>query len=123
MCGVEFGENNGNMKKKRYEWYMGTSEIIDNNTKELITQDVVELLNDMADKIEELDGKCFSLDFHYTKVVNGNLKMKDKISKMSVKMQKMKLELAEKDKIIKTQHQGIAYWKAQANRRNDEPLF
>lgn len=43
------------MSNKRYEWWKGTSEIIDNKTKEFITLDCPDLLNKQADRISELE--------------------------------------------------------------------
>lgn len=43
------------MSNKRYEWRKGTSEIIDNRTKEIITLDCPDLLNQQAERIAELE--------------------------------------------------------------------
>lgn len=42
------------MSNKRYEWWKGTSEIIDNRTKEIITLDCPDLLNEKDQRIELL---------------------------------------------------------------------
>jgi hypothetical protein len=43
------------MSNKRYEWWKGTSEIIDNKTKEFITLDCPDILNNQAERIAELE--------------------------------------------------------------------
>lgn len=49
------------MSKERYQWYMGTSEIIDNKTKKFITQDCPELLNKQSKQISDLEAKLADL--------------------------------------------------------------
>lgn len=43
------------MSNKRYEWWKGTSEIIDNKTKKFITLDCPDLLNKQDQRIAELE--------------------------------------------------------------------
>jgi hypothetical protein len=43
------------MNNERYEWWKGTSEIIDNKTKEFITLGCPDLLNQQSQRIAELE--------------------------------------------------------------------
>lgn len=84
------------MSKERYEWYMGTSEIIDNKTKKFITQNCTELLNQQSQQIADIEAKLADAEFRYDNLHNLYYKDTEELKQQLAEL-KEKLKDALKD--------------------------